>query len=66
MSRIKCDNYVKVEKDSAESALTIPKDNNKGDPCGPDQKKVTFDHINYYQYDTRLSNNGQVDDNRNR
>ncbi len=28
-------------------------------------KKVTFDHLNYYQYDTRPSNNDQVDGNRN-
>ncbi len=65
MSRLKCDNYVKVEKDSAKSAPTILKGNLKGDPSGPDQKKVTFDHLNYYQYDTRPSNNGQVDGNRN-
>ncbi len=65
MGRLKCDNYVEVEKDSAENALTILKGNLESKPCGPDQKKVNFDHINYYQYDTRPSNSGKVDSNRN-
>ncbi len=64
LSRIKCDNFVEVKKDSVENALTILKGNLKSKPCGPDQKKVTFDHLNYYQYDTRPSNSGQVDGNR--
>ncbi len=62
---LKCDNYVEVEKDSAENALAILKSNLKSNPCGPDQKKVTFDHLNYYQYDTRPSNSSQVDGSRN-
>ncbi len=53
MSRLKCDNYVEVKKESAESALTILKGNLKVNPCGPAQQKVTFDHLNYYQYDTK-------------
>ncbi len=44
MSRLKCDNYVKVKKDSAENSLTVLKGNLKSKSCGPDQKKVTFDH----------------------
>ncbi len=36
MSRLKCDNYVEVEKDSAENALTFLKGNLKSNPCRPD------------------------------
>ncbi len=61
MSRLKCDNYVEVV--IAESALTVLKRNPKVNPCGPAQKKVTFDHLNYNQYDTRPNNNGQADGN---
>ncbi len=43
----------------------VLKGNLKSKPCGPDQKKVSFDHLNYYQYDTSPSNSGQVDGNRN-
>ncbi len=48
MSRLKCDNYVEVEKDSVESALTILKVSCNSNPCGTDQKKVTINHLNYY------------------
>ncbi len=65
ISRLKCDNYVEVEKDSPESAPTIMKGHLKVNPCRPAQKKVTFDHLNYYQYDTRPNNNGHNDGNRN-
>ncbi len=64
MSRLKCDNYVEVENDFAEIALTIIKYNPKVNPCGPAQQKVTVDHLNYYQCDTRPNNIGQADVNR--
>ncbi len=35
MSRLKCDNYVKVKKEFAESAIAILKVNPKVNPCGP-------------------------------
>ncbi len=69
ISRLKCDNYIKVnnevDKESTESTLTILKGTPKVDPCGQAQKKVTFDHLNYYEYDTRPNNDGQANGNRN-
>ncbi len=36
MSRLKCDNYDKDEKDSPKNTLTILKGNLKSNPYGPD------------------------------
>ncbi len=45
-----CDNYVEVDRPSAEAALSILKGTNDV------SNKLTFDPINYYQYDSRPAN----------
>ncbi len=63
ISRLKCDNYVEVDRPSAEAALSILKDTNN--VSNKEAHKVTFDMKNYYQYNTRPANQGQAAGNNN-
>ncbi len=57
VSRHKDNNYVKVDKTSTEAAFSILK--GSSNVCDKGVCKVSFDSMNYYQYDSRPANKGQ-------
>ncbi len=62
INHLKDDNYVEVDKSSTKAALSILKGTSKAPNRGA--HKVTFDSMNYYQYDSRPANQGQDGGNR--
>ncbi len=64
ISWLKDDNYVEVDKSSTEVALSILKGSSKVPDKGA--HKVSFNSMNYYQYDSRPANEGQCSGNRQR